>query len=664
MTATEQFLKKHPDVGESVLRLSLPKTDEGKKFILEIFEWTKAKQPDGRILEVPTAPYNTAACTFVPRRFKHGYRQLQRKDIYHPIYEVPISQYTVALVQHAWPGNKIIAEGAQKYFRDILVREALSERNAQRYAEFKERGVVPTSDWFDKHNEKLKAKGVSLNPYQRTAAFNACVSKYYGLFMDPGTGKTCIMITKLDYIIEHSNRPTFTVIACPKNVRTNWKNELHKFSVNEDKIFVYELQGANSTDRYVNFFNAVSSDEATGKHIVLITGYESFVQTPDLIDILEFDLCLFDESQHLANPQTKRTKTFLESRPKFHNVIIATGTPFRNSPFDSYSQLEFLCPGLSDHTSFADFKQFYGLYSPSYNGKAILESYQNLPLMQEKLARHTFIIRKHEALPHLPKKTFSILECQLSKEQLRVYLQLSNQFAAQIDSFDGTEDAVTVNNMLTQLLRLAQITSGFVTTDLGAINRFDPNPKLDLLVRYLLGSKDDDEDDLPGCLNGKNKAIVWTCFRQNIATIRARLELEGLKCVVYHGDLDRNERDIAVSQFNCDRDTKVLIGTAASGGVGLNLVGFDPYNANAYDTNCTDVLYFSSNWSHDKRTQSMERAHRYNTRVPVHVTDLLVPNSIDTEIYDKLERKKDMDLSLQDVKNILRNILSKMPSAA
>jgi SNF2 family DNA or RNA helicase len=103
----------------------------------------------------------------------------------------------------------------------------------------------------------------------------------------------------------------------------------------------------------------------------------------------------------------------------------------------------------------------------------------------------------------------------------------------------------------------------------------------------------------------------------------------------------------------------VFLGTAASGGVGLNLIGFDSSNPDKYTTNCNNIIYFSNNWSYVQYAQSQDRAHRYNTRVPIKITNLVISDSIDEEILSRLKYKKDLDLQLQDVRAILTSILNR-----
>lgn len=667
--ASQQYLAPASDLGDAILHITC--TKDGSHFIAEVYDKMESRiitdKSTGaqQVVDDVGPPASYYASTFIESRFKHGRRTLNRKGVYHPIYEVPITDYTVALINKAWTNPKIISDMAKPFFQKIFLREFLAEQNAKRTAEYKQNGKVPTGPWFDEHDSFLAQQQITLNSYQKTASYNSCHSKAYSLFCDPGTGKTAMMIRKLDHTIAHASRQTMTLILCPKTIRNNWINELAKFSqygqAGSNQLFIVQLQGCNPTERYINVLEALSEAAIDPtKHIILIAGYESFVQTERLHN-LEFDLCLLDEAHNIANPSTKRTKTLLANRSRFANVVIATGTPFRNTPFDIFTQLEFLGSGFSGFESYKAFKDFYGVYSdPSIFQKVRhLEGFQNIPLLQEKLAKHSFIIRKEEALPYLPKKTFSIQECNLAPEQYKVYMSLAEQLYAEIESYGPEPDSMTVRNILTRMLRLAQITSGFAAIDAklsldgdiesSKISRFDPNPKLDLLVKYLLG---DQEDEIDGVLTDPyRKAIVWCCFKENLRMIHSRLQLEGIQSVMFHGTTE--DKDDVVDIYNKSAECRVFIGIAASGGVGLNLVGFDPYHPELYRTNTTDTIIYSSNWSMVNRMQSIDRAHRHNTRVPQHIVDLLVPGSIDMDIYRRLNMKSEMSVSMQDIKNIL-----------
>lgn len=642
--ASKRYLEPLSKESTNGCTLSLYFSPNGEKFRLELFQ-RRTRIRDGKEETYLATPSSTEASLFVERRFKHGFKKLNPPNCFHPVYEVPATDYTVSLIRAAWTGEFVLSDSAKNKFNSIFIREFIADRNAKRSAEFKDSSTIPSTEWFDAHDKHLSAKGITLSPYQKVAAFNACQVRSYGLFCDPGTGKTAMMIRKLDYTISEASSQTLSLVVCPKNCRTNWEREIYKFSMHAENIQCLTLNGNSPVDRTINFLNAVV--EAGNKHIVLIVGYEGYVTTSHLHS-LEWENCFIDESHNLANPSTRRTKTFLETRSNFKNKMIATGTPFRNLPFDIFPQFEFLGEGFSGFDSFAAFKGFYGEYDFNPFKGAQLVAFKNIPLLQEKIAKHCFVIRKEEALPSLPKKLFAIRECDMSPSQTNTYIQLATQLAAEIESYGPNPDSITVQNILVQMLRLAQITSGFVPTDSGELTRFNENPKLDLLCELLLGS----EEGSPGVLQDKNqKAIVWCAFRENVKMITSRLALDGIKAVSFSGDTQ--DKDEVVDAFNNDRDTRVFVGIAKSGGVGLNLVGFDPSRAAEYTTNTSHVFFYSSNWSGIERSQAMDRAHRHNTRVPVTIIDLLVPRTIDMEIYHRVQDKIQMSLSIQDIKKVL-----------
>jgi SNF2 family DNA or RNA helicase len=154
------------------------------------------------------------------------------------------------------------------------------------------------------------------------------------------------------------------------------------------------------------------------------------------------------------------------------------------------------------------------------------------------------------------------------------------------------------------------------------------------------------------------KVQVWAHFTENIKQIAARFRLENIPTVVFYGGTSDCERIDAEREFNCNPNCRIFIGSPSAGGVGLNLLGFDPYNPNRYRTNCNWAIFYSYNWSSTARTQAKARAYRKGTRVHMRYTDFIVPGSIDSVITERVKAKIDMAASVQDIKNILNNALN------
>jgi SNF2 family DNA or RNA helicase len=68
----------------------------------------------------------------------------------------------------------------------------------------------------------------------------------------------------------------------------------------------------------------------------------------------------------------------------------------------------------------------------------------------------------------------------------------------------------------------------------------------------------------------------------------------------------------------------------------------------------------SQDWSSIKRDQSEDRAHRRGTRVPVRVTELLVPDTIDTIVSERVQQKRENAKSITDVREILVELMKKI----
>jgi len=306
--------------------------------------------------------------------------------------------------------------------------------------------------------------------------------------------------------------------------------------------------------------------------------------------------------------------------------------------------------GWSGFSDWWAFKEFYGVYQISGNDQhKKLVDCQNLPFMQERIARLSYHITKKEALPFLPDKVYDTYEVEMNERQAEVYETVAQDLFYQCEKLlgeSGQPSAIVANNVLTRLLRLAQIASGYAVYDSGETEYFDDNPKL-IGLTEMLSEKEPN-----------SKTIVWSSFVPCIKQISAMLDTKGIKHVTFFGGTSDDRRIEAERAFNYDRDCSVFLGNPAAGGTGLNLLGYPPHDGAAYETNCDHVIYYVCDWSLVKRSQSEDRAHRMGTRSNVRITDLVVPETIDEEIRLRVSKKKLMSDSLVDIRDMLRTLLN------
>ena len=343
-----------------------------------------------------------------------------------------------------------------------------------------------------------------------------------------------------------------------------------------------------------------------------------------------------------------------------------TGTPIANNLFDAWTQLEWLGEGLSGFSSYKAFRSYYGKFIPANEDhRELLDGYQNLPILHERFTRLCFQITRKEAMPELPDKTYDIYEVEMSPFQRECYINLQKKLAIEIkaDMLNSTNQQLTANNALTKLLRLSQITSGFLKWDKmisdegditgGNIEELNPNPKIDAVIEILKAK------------SPQEKTIIWTDKVLVIKMLSRRFDEEGIKYVQYYGSTSDADRAEAERSYNQDWDVTVFLGNPAAGGTGLDLWGYWPDWAETEKdngSNTTQEIYFSQNWSMIHRSQSEDRAVRKFTRVSVQITDLVFPGTIDEEIMIRVLDKKISAIQLQDVKSIMQRILNAVPN--
>jgi SNF2 family DNA or RNA helicase len=579
---------------------------------------------------------------------------------------------TATIIRELWPQDQLVLdEESAIVYSHLQLTLAAQSASARRTAEYREfmtyaddviACAAPTPRIVESYPLQ---NGWSPMLHQQVAYANSLHTDGYGLFMEQGTGKTAVVIGRVDHEAVELKRRTGrlyrTIIVAPKNVRANWRSEFARFSTQKGRVTV--LRGGK-LERTKLLLEALVPRSDAEQYAVVVCSYESLVNTWELIGSVEWDLAVLDESHYIKGwTYAKRPKQVLRLRDVSRQRMCLTGTPVCNNVADLYPQLEFLGRGYSGFKSFDAFRKFYGMYqAKGPRGVRRLIDVQNLPFMRERLARNAFIVRKEEALPDLPTKMYDMLEVEMTTEQRRVYETVRDQLFAEIDEMmERSElEGRTINpqNILVKLLRLAQITSGFmvfdpIVDDWGEelapkrIERFEENPKLDALIELL---KDTEPDE---------KIIVWAAFIDDIEAITERVEAEGLESVQFYGatsDIDRAE---AERRYNCDPSCRVFIGNPGAGGTGLNLIGYPPGEGDDYVTNTTHVVYYSQDWSHPKRSQSEDRAHRRGTRVPVQITDLCIPDTIDEEIRARVTNKRSMALEVQDLRSVLTRVLGR-----
>ena len=463
------------------------------------------------------------------------------------------------------------------------------------------------------YNFKFKTK-----PYdhQLKALENSWQKEEFALLMDMGTGKSKVLIDTIAALYD-AGKIDSAVIFAPKGVYKNWvAKELpahmpehiecniaywaspltvaHKDSIRAIWVPNYDLH------IFVMNIEALS----VGKAEEVATKFIRSHQGRTLVAI--------DESTVIKNHSAKRTKASIRVSKIAKYKRILTGSPITKSPLDLYSQFLFLNEELLGFRSYYAFCSRYAdmirRTSSSHSYNQIL-GFRNLEELTESIQPFSYRVTKDECLD-LPDKNYIKRSIELTPEQKKMYNQMKKTAVALLDDME----MVTANAVITQLLRLHQISCGFVNTDDGNLVRFKNNRMSELLSIL---------EEVDG------KIIIWANYRHDIMAIEMELaRVYGPSSVAtYFGDTDGEARQDIVERFQTSEDLRFFVGQPRTGGYGLTL------------TAAKTVIYYSNSYDLEVRLQSEDRAHRIGQTSSVTYIDIVAEKTVDEKIVTALRKK-------------------------
>ncbi len=328
-----------------------------------------------------------------------------------------------------------------------------------------------------------------------------------------------------------------------------------------------------------------------------------------------------DESVVIKTPGAERTKNVMKLRPLAVKAGIMSGAPVTKGLEDLYAQMKFLDEDILGFSSYYTFRNRYCDIAPAYRGapKGVIKivGYYHVQEFTSKIDAHSFRITKEECLD-LPPKIYDERIVEMTEEQKRLYRELKKELFVEVK--DGK--IVHLKNAMTKLVRLQQITSGYIPDDDG-VKIAIPHNRIKALMEIM--------EQAPG------KVGIWARFTEDINQICAALKKKGIGHVRYDGlDTDPVRREAAKQRFLSDPDCIAFVGNPAAAARGLNLQV------------ASICVYYTNSFDADHRWQSEDRFHRSGMTGPVTYIDLIAPGSVDRRILQALKNKEKIADSILD----------------
>ena len=436
----------------------------------------------------------------------------------------------------------------------------------------------------------------------------------FAYFMEMGTGKSKVLVDNIAMLYDKGKINGALIIA-PKGVYNNWYTQEipnHLASHIQPKMVLWTASTSKSKQKeYDSLFE-------TGYDLhILIMNVEAFSTKKGLDFAGRFlrthrTMMAVDESTSIKTPTAKRTKSILSIGKLANYRRILTGSPVTKSPLDLYTQCAFLNEHLLGFTSYYTFRNRYAtMLDRNFGGRRvqIVGGYKRLDELSQILKAFSDRVLKENCLD-LPEKIYIERQVELTDEQSKAY---STMKSAALASIKGK--MATAPHILTQMMRLHQITCGHLKSDDGTITEIKNN-RLEELLDVL--------DEIEG------KAIIWANYIYDIEHIVSVIKKKyGENSVVqYYGAVSSDKRQEAIQKFqDTNSDALFFVGNPQTGGYGITL------------TAANTVIYYSNGYDLEKRLQSEDRAHRIGQKKSVTYVDLVTPKTVDEKIKKALRKK-------------------------
>jgi len=385
-------------------------------------------------------------------------------------------------------------------------------------------------------------------------------------------------------------QPLNALIILPASLVFNWESEINKFAPH---LNVYKHVGPkrHKDIRILKRFD------------VILTTYQTALRDADILEDINFEYMVLDESQQIKNRESKVFKAINRLQPR--HALSLSGTPIENSLSDLWSQMQVINPNLLG--SYAFFKKEFITPIEKHQDE---EKKQRLRgLVNPYMLRRT----KEEVAKDLPPLSTKIFFSEMSKEQRKLYEK--EKSAARnylLENYDENNPQYRIL-VLQSLTKLRQIVNHPRLIDpeyTGESSKFtDIIEHWDVIRR------------------SGHKALFFSSFVQYLSLFREQFNAQQLPHAWLTGALSGEERERELRRFESQQEVQSFLISIKSGGTGLNLTAADY------------VFILDPWWNPTTEQQAIARAHRIGQDKNVIAVKFITKDSIEEKIL-KLQRRK------------------------
>lgn len=393
----------------------------------------------------------------------------------------------------------------------------------------------------------------------------------------------------------------------PLSILGVWEDEFAKFADFRYTLAVLTGSGAKKADTLRHL---------TGSPLqVAVVNYESAWRLEKEILAWKPDLIIADEGHKIKTHNIAASKAMHRIGAQAAYRLLLTGTVITNKAIDVFSQYKFLNPAIFGQSFYSWRNRYFDMRGYG-NHTPVLKRSMEQDLMR-RLHCIAYRATKAECLD-LPETTDIVRYVDLEPAAVKLYRDLVKESYAELG-----QSEVTVTNILTRLLRLSQLTGGFLGDDEGNAPQRVSTAKMAAL-----------EDIVDEVTQEGKKLVVIARFVPEIRAICQMLEKHGIGYSYIMGEV--KNRDEQVAAFQNVPDTQVFVGQIATAGLGITL------------TAASTMVFYSEDYSMSNFEQAKARIHRVGQKENCTYLYLVARSTVDEKVLKALRDKADLARTLVD----------------
>ena len=442
----------------------------------------------------------------------------------------------------------------------------------------------------------LKRAHSTLRPYQEWGVewiLFLFENGFGGLLCDDmGLGKTH-QATAFMVVLKTLGRLTDPcLVVCPTTVLSHWKNKIREHA---PSLTAREHHGGQ---RDLN--------EALENGEVILTSYGVLLRDIQQLRQQGFSLAVFDEIQHIKNPETQTFRAASEISAEMKLGL--TGTPIENSLMDLKALMDLVLPGYLGTDD-----EFMARYAQEHQG----DDRTRRKELRKLVSPFTLRRLKKTVLNELPQKIEDFRTCTLSEDQVRLYREaISSRGKGILDALRQSQEPVPYIHIFALLNLLKQICDHPALVS-GNLKDFQ---------QHQSGKWELFKELISETLISGQKVVVFSQYLGMIQMIERYLQMQGTGVVTLTGS-SRNRGKI-IDRFNNDPGCMVYVGSLKAGGTGIDL------------TAASVVIHYDRWWNAAREDQATDRVHRIGQKRGVQVFKLITEGTLEEKISALIDKKR------------------------